>query len=63
MDDYIKVSGKTTLAGILENALLIAPFPIVIFEGIELKVTYANDALLELWGKDYVRYSVIEADG
>ncbi len=42
----------TKIQGILENALLEAPFPIVIFEGIDLKVTYINDALLEIWGKD-----------
>lgn len=38
--------------GVLENALLSAPYPIVIFEGLDMTVTYANDALLNLWGKD-----------
>ena len=36
----------------LENAFITVPFPIITFEGIELKITYANNALLELWGKD-----------
>lgn len=44
--------GVTNMQGILESALLTVPFPIVILEGIELRVTYVNDALLEIWGKD-----------
>lgn len=40
------------IEGILEKALLTAPFPIVIFQGLELTVTYANEALLQLWEKD-----------
>lgn len=36
----------------LEEALLSVPYPIVRFEGLELRVTYVNDALLELWSKD-----------
>ncbi|HXH99408.1 MAG TPA: PAS domain-containing protein [Sphingobacteriaceae bacterium] len=39
-------------AGSLEDALLSVPYPIVKFEGLDLRVTYANDALLELWSKD-----------
>jgi PAS domain S-box-containing protein len=46
------ISSVTSIEGILENALLIAPFPIVVFQGLELTVTYANDALLQVWGKD-----------
>jgi PAS domain S-box-containing protein len=42
----------TTSPGVLESALLLVPHPIVIFEGMELKVTYINDALLEIWSKD-----------
>ena len=42
----------TAIEGILQTALLSAPFPIVVFEGLEMKLTYCNDALLEVWTKD-----------
>ena len=38
--------------GILESAMLVAPFPVVVFEGIEQTLAYANNALYEFWGKD-----------
>jgi len=37
---------------ILNKALVKAPNPIVLFEGIEFKITFANEATLLLWQKD-----------
>lgn len=38
--------------GILERALLEVSYPIVMFEGVEQRVAYINNAMLQLWGKD-----------
>ncbi len=45
-------SKSTYPSGTLENALLSVPYPILKVEGKELRITYANDALLEIWAKD-----------
>ncbi|MGB4401124.1 MAG: PAS domain S-box protein [Daejeonella sp.] len=46
------LSKANTIQGSMEDALLSVPYPIVQFTGMELRVSYANDALLSLWGKD-----------
>jgi len=38
--------------GILERALLDVSYPIVMFKGVEQRVAYINNAMLQLWGKD-----------
>ncbi|WP_207421145.1 ATP-binding protein [Desertivirga brevis] len=48
MDSTIE-KGGTSL--ILQNALLNAPYPIVVLEGVALRISYINDALLQIWGK------------
>ena len=40
------------IEGILKTALITAPFPVLVFEGLEMKIIYCNDALLELWSRD-----------
>lgn len=45
-------SFKMSEGGILESAMLVAPFPVVVFEGIEQTLAYANNALYEFLGKD-----------
>jgi len=47
-----KEPGILAIEGILQTALISAPFPILVFEGVEMKLTYCNDALLEVWAKD-----------
>ena len=44
--------GIEMIKGSLQSALLTVPFPIVAFEGLEMKLVYCNDALLAVWGKD-----------
>lgn len=52
MNDKVNSSESNISSVTLEEALLSVPYPIVKFEGLDLKVTYANNALLELWSKD-----------
>jgi len=40
------------IEGALQTALIGAPFPIVVFEGLEMTLTWCNEALLEVWAKD-----------
>ncbi|WP_207534855.1 ATP-binding protein [Desertivirga arenae] len=59
--DSILNQGKSQV--ILQNALLNAPYPIVVFEGTDFRITYINDALLSIWGKtkEVIGSSVAEA--
>ena len=51
--NYTNLNSFDANNGILADALSNAPVPTVIFEGEELKIALANEALLAFWGKDH----------
>ncbi|NEU09638.1 PAS domain-containing protein [Flavihumibacter sp. R14] len=50
--DTNKATANTMIEGMLQTALISAPIPILVFEGLDMRLTYCNDALLELWSRD-----------
>src|SRR6476661_5079637 len=45
-------SGELLAPGLFVNALQAAPVPALILQGEELRITFANNALLNFWSKD-----------
>ncbi|WP_207535432.1 PAS domain-containing sensor histidine kinase [Desertivirga arenae] len=43
---------RTSAPGMIRSALKFAPVPMAVLEGFDLVLTYANQALFKVWGKD-----------